>query len=306
MSRVIAVVVAMTMMVLAPAFASWELPFGEKAETLGIIAPVGAEDFPVGPASFRVVGDNLWVLDSAKGRVLCFDAASKIVNQIAIPGLPTKYVLDDFALQFASADAAQPSAIIVVEAMERLIIKFSLDGKELFKVNPENLIQLDEVAVDGTGQFYVGDYAKSLIAVFSADGKILREIAWQSSGFAVDGDNNLHMINYEDEVGHFHVKLAADGKELARTRLGLPEMQNPRLWHVNSKGEYLLSYIPPEGDTNSQALYTYSASGEILKKVDFKNPYYIKRYLSAGNESAWLVDADYSKAPELSIKFKQL
>ncbi|MBU1108403.1 MAG: hypothetical protein KKB51_17140 [Candidatus Riflebacteria bacterium] len=306
MSRVIAAALVMTMMVLAPAFANWELPFGKEVAAVGITAPVGAEDFPVGPASYRIVGDNLWVLDSAKGRVLCFDAASKLLKEIAIPGLPEKYILDDFAMQFTGKDADQPSAIIVIEAMDRLIIKFSLDGKQLFKVKSDSLIQLDEVDIDSTGQFYVGDYAKSLLAVFSADGKMLREISWQSSGFVVDSDNNLNMINYVDEVGHFYVKLAADGQELVRVKLGLPEMQNPRIWHVNSKGEFLVSFIPPEGDPSSQALYTYSAKCEILKKVVFKNPYYVKRYLTAGKESAWLVDADYNKAPDQPIKFKQL
>ncbi|OGK08822.1 MAG: hypothetical protein A2W80_01580 [Candidatus Riflebacteria bacterium GWC2_50_8] len=305
MSKAIVAVVAMTMLILAPAFA-WQLPFGKDAGTIGIIAPVGAEDFPVGPASYRVVGDNLWVLDSANGRVLCFDAASKMIKQIAVPSLPKEFIIDDFALQFAGKDAVEPSAIIVVEAMERLIIKFDTDGKELLKIKPENLIQLDEIEINSTGQFYVGDYANSVIAAFAADGKQLRQVAWQCSGFAVDSDNNLHMIHFEDKIGHFHVKLAADGAELSRIQLGLPEMQNPRLWHVNANGEYLLSFIPPEGDTNSQVLHTYSAAGEILKKVEFKNPYYVKRYLCAGKDSAWLVDADYSKAPDQPVTFKQL
>jgi len=304
MSRVIVAVAAM-MMILAPAF-SWELSFGTEPGKVGIKAPVGAEDFPVGPASYRVVGDNMWVLDSANGKVLCFDASSKLIKEIAIPSLPQEWVLDDFALQFSDASSTEPAAVIAVDLMERLVIKFSADGRELFKIKPENLIQLDEIEIDSTGQFYIGDYANSVIAVFAADGKQLRQITWQCSGFAVDPENNLHMIHFEENVGHFHVKLSADGSELARVKLGLPEMQNPRIWHVNAKGESLLSFIPPEGETNSQVLFTYSSAGEILKRANFSSPYYIKRYLSAGKESAWLVDADYMKAPALSIKFKQL
>ncbi len=305
MNRIVLTVAAMTMMILAPAFC-WELSFGKESGKVGIIAPAGAEDFPVGPASYRVVGENLWVLDSANGKVLCFDASSKLLREIAIPGLAKEWVLDDFALQFADAKAAEPSAILVVDLMERLVVKFALDGKEIFKIKPENLIQLDEIEIDSTGQFYIGDYANSVIAVFAADGKQLRQIPWQCSGFALDPENNLHMIHFEDNVGHFHVKLAADGNELGRVKLGLPEMQNPRLWHANAKGEYLLSFIPPEGETNSQVLFTYSSAGQILKRANFFSPYYIKRYLSAGKESAWLVDADYSKAPAQAVKFKQL
>jgi len=304
MSRIIVAVAAM-MMIMAPAF-SWELSFGNESGKVGIKAPVSAEDFPVGPASYRVVGDNLWVLDSANGKVLCFDASSKLIKEIAIPSLPGEWVLDDFALQFSDASSTEPVAIIAVDLMERLVIKFSADGKELFKIKPENLIQLDEIDIDSTGQFYIGDYANSVIAVFAADGTQVRQITWQCSGFAVDLENNLHTIHFEENIGHFHVKLSADGRELSRVKLGLPEMQNPRIWHVNAKGEYLLSFIPPEGETNSQVLFTYSSAGEILKRANFNSPYYIKRYLFAGNDAAWLVDADYMKAPALSIKFKQL
>lgn len=306
MSRVFIAVVAMIMVTLAPAFAEWQLSFGAEADKVGITAPVGAEDFPVGPASYRAVGGNLWALDSAKGRVICVDAAGTMIKDIAIPSLPAEYILDDFALQFTSPEAQEPSAIIVVEAMERLVIKFSTDGRQLFKIKPDNLIQLDEIDIDNNGQFYVGDYANSVIAAFSADGVALHEIVWQCSGFAVDADNNLHTIHFEENIGHFHFKLDATGKELSRVQLGLPEMQNPRLWHVNSKGEFLLSFIPPEGDTNNQILYTYNSAGKILKSSKFKNPYYIKRYLIADRDLVWLVDAEYSKAPAQPIRFRQL
>lgn len=305
MSRIIVAVIALSILAAGPVFC-WQLSFGKETGRVGIIKPVGAEDFPVGPASYRVVGDNLWVLDSAKGKVVCFDSSNNLVKEVVIPSLPKEYVLDDFALEFADAASTEPTAIIVVDLMERLVIKFALNGKELLKIKPEGLIQLDEIAIDKNGQFYVGDYANTLIGVFAADGRQLRQIPWQCSGFALDAENNLHMIHFEEKVGHFHIKLAADGKELSRTQLGMLDMQNPRIWHVNSRGEYLLSFIPPQGETNSQVLYSYSPAGEILKKVEFKNPYYIKRYLTAGEDSAWLVDADYMRAPDYPIKFKQL
>lgn len=305
MSRVIIAVAAM-MMILAPAF-SWELSFGTEPGKVAIKAPVCAEDFPVGPASFRVVGDNLWVLDSAVGKVLCFDSSSKLIKEIAIPSLPKEWVLDDFALQFSDPNLAEPTAIIVVDLMERLVIKFGMDGKELLRIKPANLIQLDEIEIDSNGQFYVGDYANRVIGVFAPDGRQLHQVEWQCSGFAVDRENNLHIIHYEEKTGHFHVKLNSGGTtEISRASLGLLEMQNPRIWHVNARGEYLVSYIPPTGETNSQVLYTYSSNGEILKRVNFNSPYYIKRYLFAENESAWLVDANYGKAPGQPIKFKQL
>ncbi len=282
-------------------FADWEISFGKEKGQVGLRAPLSDEDFPHGPYSYLLINDELWILDSAGGAIRCYDASNQVKGDIGIslPGAANGFakdaLLDDFAVQLANSEAV---AFIVVDGLNRQIIKFDKSGKELLKikVKPEQLIQLDQVEIDSNGQFYVGDFANSHVAVFSADGKMLRTIPWQCSGFVVDKENNLHMLKYTEGKGHAYIKLAADGKELARIELGMPEAQNPRIWSVNDKGEMLVSVVPPEGDPNNHHLLTYSATGEILNKVAFKNPYYINRYLMGGKDSAWLVNADYANA----------
>lgn len=288
------------MAISAPGYSNWEITFGKDASQVGVTAPVGAEDFPAGPSSFRALGDNLWVLDSVKGRVLCFAGDNKLISEIKFPDLKKDFLLVDFALQTSST--GELAAVVVLDSRAMEIIKVGPDGKELLRIKTDKMIQLDEVDVDGNGQIYAGDYASNFIAVFSPDGKPARTIPWQMSGFAVDKDNNLRKIDFKEGTGHALVTLAADGKEIARLELGMTDMQNPRIWGVRENGEALISFVPPQGNPADQALFTYSPAGEILNKASFTNPYYINRYLAAGKESVWLVKADYMLAPESIVK----
>lgn len=305
MRKTTAALITMFMLALAaPGFSNWEISFGKEEAQVGVTAPVGAEDVPAGPGSFRGLGADLWVLDSVKGRVLCFQPDNKMTKEVKIPGLEKEFLLADFALQLS--EAGEPVAVVVLDGRAKEIIKIGSDGKELLRIRADKLIQLDEAEVDRNGQIYVGDYASNFIAVFAADGKHLRNIPWQMSGFAVDKDNNLHMIDFKDGLGHALVTLAADGKELSRRELGMADMQNPRIWSVNEKGEALVSFVPPLGNPANQNLFTYSEAGEILNKASFSNPYYVNRYLAVGKEAAWLVKADYLQAPAMAIKVESV
>ncbi|GAB4280397.1 MAG: hypothetical protein Kow0029_24930 [Candidatus Rifleibacteriota bacterium] len=287
----------------APAMCNWELMFGKEASQLGFVnPPPGPEDPPLGPASFRLVEGNIWVLDSVKGQVLCFNPENKLTANVKIPGLPKQFYLDDFAIQLKDG---KPVSIWVAERFSNEIIKVSMNGKELARTKTGQA-QLDQLEVDSTGQLYVGDFGKSELAVYSSEGKKLRKMPWQLSGFAVDASDNLHMINFNDGTGHQHVILSPDGKELSRTEIGFANMQNPRLWHVTANNDILVSFIPESGDPTKNILVKISAKGLIEKKLGFTNPYYINRYLLLDDKSCWLANADYLKAPEQTIKISRL
>ncbi len=287
----ITVLIVSLLLVLSPVVCqAWELEFGKGKENVGYRAPVSDEDFPIGPSSFRLIDGDLWVLDAAAKRIAIFDSAGKLSNEILIPGLKKDYIIDDFAVMPGYKE------LVVVDGGNREIIKLSDKGKELarFKFSTEQLIQLDEVAIDSNGQLYVGDYGLARISVLSPAGKILRTIPWQISGFAVDKDDNLHMIDFTAATGHSLVKISAAGKELSRHDIGMKDVQNPRMWKVNAKGEIYFSVIPNEGNPTSQWLFKMSAKGEILDKKLFKNPYYVKRYLVFGKDEVKVVDANYA------------
>ncbi len=296
---------AMFMCALAsPIFCNWEISFGKENAQVGITAPANEEAMPVGPGSFRAVGSDLWVLDSVKGRVLCFNAENKLSREVALPALKSEYILVDFALQLNESGEVQ--AVVAADLRAKEIIVTSVDGKELRRIKADSMKQIDEITVDSNGQIYAGDYAAANIAVFAADGKLARTIPWQASGFATDSSNNLHMLDYKEGTGHALVTLSPEGKEIARQEIGMADMQNPRIWNVNSNGERLVSIVPPSGDPTKQSLMLFAADGQIAGKATFANPYYINRYLAAGKDAVWLVNADYLKAPGASIKFDSL
>lgn len=286
-----------------PAMCDWNISFGESESQVSFSAPKGAEDFPMGPNSFRMINDDLWVLDSVGGRLLSFDKNGKLTEKIKIPGLGKEFYLDDFAAQI---DNGKIVSFWVAERFANVLTRVSRDGKELAKAASESLAQLDELAVDSKGQLYVGDYGKSQLAVFSNEGQFLRAIPWQLSGFAVDQADNLHMINFVSGSGHQHLALNSEGKELFRTDIGLSDMQNPRLWKVGENDSIIISFIPQTGNPTKNVLFSIAKDGTIVKKLDYKNPYYIARYLVLGEKKCWVVDADYLKAPKKGIELKQV
>lgn len=284
----------------SPAFSNWELNFGKEDERVGITAPMNEEDSPDGPGAFRIAENDLWVLDSVKGRAVCVNSENTFSKVVKFPDLKPEFILTDFALQRSATGDVQ--AIVTIDMRAKEIVVVSVEGQELKRINASQMLQLDEVDVDTEGQIYVGDYAAGNILVFSPDGKVLRTIPWQVSGFVTDLNNNLHMFDFKEGSGHALVTLAKDGKETARQELGMAEMQNPRIWNVNAAGESLVSFVPATGDSSTQMVYTISSTGEVLGKASFANPYYINRYLAAGKDNvAWLVKADYLKAPDVPL-----
>ena len=286
-----------------PGICEWNLKFGDEKGQVGVKPPEGPEDYPIGPNSFRVFDGKLWVADSAKGRIISYSADNQPDLILTVPGLGEQKVIEDFALQI-SGDKVK--SIWLAERFTHELIRMAPDGKVLARVKASNLAQLDQLAADSTGRLYVGDYGKSLIAAYSDSGKYLFNIPWDLSGFAVDSENNLHLIAYDKAKGHQHRVLNSQGKEISSRQIGFKNMQNPRLWKVTSAGDILVSFIPALGNPTGNILVKISAKGVILSKTNFTNPYYIGRYLLVDDDKCWLVKADYLQAPSGSIKIKQL
>lgn len=287
-----------------PGMCNWEITFGKEVAQVGFVnPPAGPEDFPLGPNSFKLIDGKLWLADSVKGRILSFSVENKLETTISVPGLAKQFYLDDFAVQISNGKVV---AVWVAERFANELVKVSPDGKELVRVKATSLAQIDELTVDSKGQLYVGDFGKSQLAVYSSEGKFLRKMPWQLSGFVTDSSDNLHMINYVEGKGHQHLTIDPSGKELSRTEIGFAQMQNPRIWHVTSKNEILVSFIPKSGDPTKNILVNISDKGTILKKMSFTNPYYISKYLLIGEETCWLVKADYLKSPEKAIIISEL
>ena len=159
---------------------TWALEYGEKEGKLSYYNrksdPNFAEDSPYGPMSFRVLGDNLWVLDSIAGKLICFDKNGKLLKSIVVPNLEGFKLLEDFAL--VGKDKDNPEAVWIVNAADCTLRKISIsDGKVLAEVGgngnePGKILQVNQIEVDSYDRLYVGDIARNTLSVFNTHGRI--------------------------------------------------------------------------------------------------------------------------------------
>ncbi len=302
----IPVILSLFMGLTVSAHSQWAIGFGNKPSEVTFKAPVGPEDFPLGPHAFRVISDRLWVTDSVSGRILIFGAENKLEKSIKVPGFNSGEFIDDFAVQLDSKN--EPVSVWISERVSNTLVRFDLSGKELARVpqTANGCGQVDQLACDSSGQLYVGDFSQAKISVFSSSGKAIRKIEWGCTGFAVDGNDNLHVIEYNESDGNIHVVFSSSGKEVSRNILGLKQMQNPRVWSVLKNGELIVSFIPALGNPRLEQLFTFSKTGEILNKYDYIRPYYINRCIAVDNDQAFVVNADYLKGAKGNISLKKL
>lgn len=290
----------------------WHVPYGkEKGKVVCFNSKTDkdfAEDQPYGPLSFRLSKDKLWVLDSIGGRLYSFDEKNKLASCLEIRGLPQNLLLEDFALN--KGRHGTPESVWIAEAAECNVRKISLgSGKELLRIGgngSENgqFKQINQLEVDRTGRLYVGDLGRSVISVFTPYGELVREIPWQGCGFALDKNSRLHTLHYSDSAGYFINVFTVKGQLIKNLHIGFPELTNPRVWAVSPEGNLIVSFIPAGGFKGTLKLLEISPFGKIVRRLEFKPPTSMNRYLAGSESTVWIADADYFTAPdgEFSVK----
>ncbi len=298
-----------------PAMAQeWQLEYGTKQGQVAVYNSNTdekfAEDQPYGPLSMRVFRKQLWVLDSIGGKLHCFDQQKKLIKTVQFTGLPKNLLLEDFAL--ITGSGGEVESVWVVEAAEANIRKISLaSGKELLKIGgfgdePGKFKQVNQIEVDRTGRLYVGDIAQTKISVFTPYGELVREIPWQRSGFALDGNSRLYLLRFSENVGYFVDAYTVKGQLAKSLHLGLAQLTNPRVWAVNPKGNIIVSFIPAGGFKGKLKLYEITPFGKILKRIEFAPPGSMNRYLAGSATHVWLAEADYQNAPQGKFVVKEI
>lgn len=261
-----------------------------------------AEDQPYGPMSIRVYKDKLWVLDSIGGKLNCYLPGNKLASSLTIEDLPKNLLLEDFAL--VPGSSGEPETVWVAEAAECMVRKLSLSsGKVLVKIGgngsePGKFKQINQLEVDRIGRLYVGDIGKSVIAVFTAYGELIREIPWQRCGFALDSNSRLHTLRYSDSAGYFLTVYSVGGQLESSLHLGLAELTNPRVWAVSARGNLVVSFHPAGGFKGNLKLFEITPFGKIVKRMEFRPPSSMNRYLSGSDKTVWIANADFFSAPE--------
>ena len=293
---------------------SWSLDYGNEEGKVAFYNssndPEFAEDSPYGPMSFRVVNNNLWVLDSIAGKLSYFDEKGKLLKSIAVPGLEGFKLLEDFAL--VGDDPSNPEAVWIANAADNLIRKISLaDGKVIAQVGGAGneqgkVLQVSQIETDAGGRLYVGDIARSKLSVFTTTGAFLREYPWQSTGFVVDKFANLHLVHYSDTAGYLYRIYSPKGQLIKNTHLGFIENANLKLYSVGSDGSIILSMIPKTGFKGVLDLYKVDKTGVVTEKLQYIPPVSMNRYVYIDGNRIFHAEADFETAPKTKFIVKPL
>ncbi|MGM0598496.1 MAG: hypothetical protein ACQETH_01650 [Candidatus Rifleibacteriota bacterium] len=293
---------------------TWKLEYGSENGKVAFFNANNtkkfAEDQPYGPMSLRVLPDHLWVLDSIGSRLYAFDKNNKLKKHIEIQGLPENLLLEDFALVIGSN--GEPEAAWIAEAAECKLYKISLkNGKILVKAGGHGkeqgkILQVNQLEVDRSGRLYVGDIGRGVISVFTPYGEFIREIPWQRSGFALNNSSQLFNLNYEDSAGYFLEIYSPKGQLISSSHLGFAELANARLWAVTSGKDIIVSFFPAGGFKGVLKLFQINRFGKLIKRLEFKPPQVMNRYLAGINGLIFLAEADFNAAPAGSFIVKTI
>lgn len=288
------------------ASAEVSLSYGKEDGKLSFMNATLASDVeqlhPEGPQSFRAHNGEFFVADSLAGRIIRLGADGKILAIIPVQEKP-EGMIEDFALVLDAAGAVQ--SILALTSMNQEIVQVGLDGKVLQKLgglgdSAGKFNQFQMIETGPNGLFAVADVGRQTLTLFAADGKVIREIRWEWSGFCFDPNGNLAYLKWNETEKANHLILETpDGKPVKDIALGLDQHTNPRLWEVSKDGEALVSYTPGDGFKGLLKIALCEASGKPKTVTDFIPPVVLNRFLAPNPKGGYfMVSADYEKAPE--------
>ncbi|HNW35463.1 MAG TPA: hypothetical protein PKM25_11060 [Candidatus Ozemobacteraceae bacterium] len=269
--------------------------------------PNQEELHPWGPRSFRVHNGEFWVADSVGGRVLHLAADGKLLHEVSVG--TTSALIEDIALKTDAAGAVE--GVFVVRSDTQEVVLLGLDGKRQMTFGslgdePGKFTQATFVECGKTGHVFVADVARETLDVFNPDGSFLRELHWEWSGFALDPAGNLARLKWDGEakIGHLIIE-TPDGKQVNDIGLQIEDHTNPKLWWVGSKGESLVTYIPPAGFKGEYSWAICDTFGKPTSSGRVKPPVVMSRFLAQDLDATWyLVAADFNEAPKGNVKIE--
>lgn len=298
------------------------VPYGEGAGQADIINykkyPKCDDPQPTGPLSFRVVGEDTWVADSVRSKLMKFGKDGKFVSEfntypsddkafftetikdekLGETKLPVLLrTIDDFAPVYG--EDGKLAAFWVADSCKNMLTKFAVDGTKLAELKHPDFGQLYRVEVGKGGHIFVADKVARAIFTFDKDGKFLNKVDWEWSGFAVSGaDDKLYRLTYDEKTKRNSLVVSTlDGKVLSTTSIQ-PLMFDPRLWWVDEeKAECVITYSQPEfkGFFNIVRVYL---DGKTLAEGEMPAPIIMNRIIENRNGEVFIGKCNYFDAPE--------
>ncbi|MBF0409509.1 MAG: hypothetical protein HQM10_19370 [Candidatus Riflebacteria bacterium] len=282
---------------------SWKIKYGESEEKLAFQnsrnTKVFIEASALGPQSFRIIKNELWIADSLNGRILSFGSDGSLKKHIKLSDMASNTYLEDFAFSYNTS--GKPEILWVADAADLTIRKIDLaSSREISRIKGD-FVQINQLETDSRGRLYVGDYGKAAILVLSSDGSLIRSLPWQLCGFTIGKDDSLTTIEYSENLGYFIVQYNSEGKKVNDIHIGRGSFQNGRIW-FETDDSYYISFIPSGGFRGTIYLERFSRNGKFLSKVLLKPRSQMNRFLSETGKEVYFADTDFSLAPDELFK----
>lgn len=307
LKKIASIVALFSLIASLPLFAQVTLAFGSKDGEVAYINqnshPGIEEPLPLGPLAFRVTPTNVYVADSVGGKIIIADKEKGFVAAVKLTEKPAEMLLDDLALEIGKDGRA--SAFWVIDAMTNSLIKFSAEGKKQLIISSGKLVQPYRLEISNSGLLFVADKGARSIFAFDQKGNLIVEMPWDWSGMALSPDADiLYRLFFARESGtSFLVSANAEGKLTMERELNLGEHFNAELWWVDEeKQECVLTYATSQSYQASLIIARVGFDGEVKAKDNFEVPFAMNRFLDRNGGEIWAGAADYSQAPQGSLK----
>ena len=281
------------MMINAASLFAIDLPIGTSTAELALKTRADAGEYygkglPLGPASFRFAGDNLWVSDSLNKRLVEFDAQGKQLKSVAIATESNVYP-EDFVM-------LPDGGFWVCDVDNTALLKIDASGKILEKITAiadKKLAWPVRIELLPSGNLLVLDFTLGELIEFSADGKLVRADAVHGRSFLLDNDVLCYLTEKEGAMQLLTRKLAS-GEESSIT-IPLADVLDTEVLARTSANELVVGYKPlPTADGQVAGLYMLmrmSAEGKTVAtmQVGFPQPFFSRVMVSDGQKKHFLV-----------------
>lgn len=287
-------------------FAEVTVKFGTEPGSVGYINQKTnpGEDMPVpiGPLSFRVHADEIWVADSVGNRFLVFSHDGKLLREINYAPASEKVLLEDFV--FVIDGVGKIDSIWAINGYMSRLINISPQGNKISEITSEKLIQPMKILVDKENNLLVSDDGAQKIHLFNSSGSLKKSFDYEWSGFALTNEKQVFFrLKFDhDQQKTYLVKQSYDGSILGETPLELENHYNPQLWWVDDSAA-VLTYKPAQDTPGKAILAVISFDGRIKGSDEIAIPVSMTRYLEPGaGNYLWNGQANYWNAPEGALK----
>lgn len=277
--------------------------FGADAGKVGFINqnsnPGEENPGPIGPLSFRLINDEIWVADTVGNKLLVFSDSGELKREIRYAEAKVRFLLEDFAPVFD--DSGKVQSLWLINGYAAKLVKISSDGKLLDEISSDELIQPMRIEVDAAMNLVVADDAAQKILIFAKDKTLMGQLGYEWSGFAITAEPRVIFclkFNSQEQKTYL-VKKNYAGKVLGEVALGLGNHFNPYLWAIdNETSEALLAFKPAAPVAGQINLSICSVDGSVKNTSAVSLPVAMTRYISLADfNSVWLAQADYNLAP---------